>query len=141
MRRMPRMNIYVLGSVVVLLTISLPVRGQDLAVGCNSPNGPNYVGVGYRTQCVVVGGTSPFDWSINGYFPSGLSLVAPRSALTRDVLVLGSPLSVGDYNYSVQVTDGSGQTASFPFAGTIPSCALSYVPYSAKADATSSPAG
>ena len=54
------------------------------------------------------GGTSPYSWSVvNGQLPPGLSLTAGH--------ISGTPVSSGkNHRFTVQVTDGAGQTATQP---------------------------
>lgn len=76
----------------------LAVATTDLADG--------FKGVSYADVLVAEGGTAPYTWSItNGSLPPGLSLNASTGAIS------GTPTTVGDFNFVVQVRDANGFTA------------------------------
>lgn len=61
-------------------------------------------GVSYSTVLVATGGSAPYVWTVSpGVLPSGLSL-APDGTL------LGTPDSVGSYEFAVDVTDSTRPT-------------------------------
>ncbi len=65
------------------------------------------VGVAYSRTLTVVNGTSPFVWSISsGALPAGLTLNASTGLLS------GTPSAGASSNFTVQVVDGSSQTAT-----------------------------
>jgi large repetitive protein len=67
------------------------------------------VGVTYTDQLTVIGGTSPFTWSVSaGSLPPGVTLGASTGLLS------GTPTAVGSYSFTVKVTDQSGLTATEP---------------------------
>jgi Putative Ig domain/Matrixin len=60
----------------------------------------------FSYQLTVVGGTSPFNWSVaNGALPAGLSL-NPQSGL-----ISGTPAAAGSASFTAQVTDAASRTA------------------------------
>jgi hypothetical protein len=68
------------------------------------------VGVSYSQSVVVVGGTSPYTWSISsGGLPAGLSLAPASGAIT------GSPTSAGSFTFTVQVMDSTSLTQTKAF--------------------------
>ena len=61
------------------------------------------VGVTYSDQLTVIGGTSPFTWSVSaGALPPGLALGASSGLLS------GTPTAAGTYSFTVKVTDHAG---------------------------------
>jgi hypothetical protein len=61
----------------------------------------------YTQQLSATGGTPPYSWStVSGALPPGLSLTASNGQIT------GTATTSGVYSFSVQVSDGSGATAS-----------------------------
>jgi hypothetical protein len=68
------------------------------------------VGVSYSQSVVVVGGTSPYTWSISsGGLPAGLSLAPASGAIS------GSPTSAGSFTFTVQVMDSTSLTQTKAF--------------------------
>jgi len=64
------------------------------------------VGVSYSNQLTVTNGTAPFTWSVTtGTLPAGLTL-------SSSGLLSGTPTTVGSSTFTVQVVDGSGQSAT-----------------------------
>ena len=64
------------------------------------------VGVPYSNQLTVTNGTAPFSWSVTtGNLPAGLTL-------SSSGLLSGTPTTVGSSTFTVQVVDGSGQSAT-----------------------------
>ena len=65
------------------------------------------VGSTYSSALNASGGTSPYTFSIaTGSLPPGLTLNASTGAIT------GTPTTAGSYNYTAEVTDKSGATAT-----------------------------
>jgi len=74
------------------------------------------VGVSYSQSVAATGGIPPYNWSVtSGTLPAGLSLTAPNGAIT------GTPSSANTFNFTMQVADTSGATASQAFTITITS--------------------
>ena len=88
-----------------------------LTLNCNPTTGPVRVGTPYSATCTAIGGTASFNWSTTGSLPAGLSL-NPSGA---SIIISGTPLSPGAYNYSIIVTDSSSpvQTATQSYSGNI----------------------
>ncbi len=82
------------------------------------------VGAAYSRQLTVTNGSSPFVWSISsGAQPAGMTLNASTGLLS------GAPTASGTFNFTVQVVDGSGQTATKAVILSIaPAEALSFSP-------------
>jgi hypothetical protein len=61
----------------------------------------------YRQTLRATGGTPPYTWSVaSGSLPSGLSLDAILGSIS------GIPAEAGDFNFTAQVKDHKGRTAS-----------------------------
>ncbi|HKW99900.1 MAG TPA: putative Ig domain-containing protein [Bryobacteraceae bacterium] len=68
------------------------------------------VGTAYSVTLAAIGGTSPYSWSIiSGSLPGGLALNPSTGAIT------GTPTTVGNFNFTVQVTDVNSVRNSKPF--------------------------
>ncbi|MFY9980818.1 MAG: choice-of-anchor tandem repeat GloVer-containing protein [Candidatus Sulfotelmatobacter sp.] len=73
----------------------------------NPPSGTAQVGVAYSSSLVASGGVTPYTFSITiGVLPPGLSLNSSTGAVT------GTPTTAGTYNFTAQVTDSRGNTAT-----------------------------
>ena len=108
----------------------LTATSNPLSISCNPNVGPSQQGAFYSTTCTVTGGpvtsqpgvlaTPVYQWSIaSGLLPSGLFF---SSTTGSTVTLSGNADSLGQYAYSIQVTDNSvpsPQSASQPFAGTV----------------------
>src|SRR5437879_8558964 len=73
---------------------------------CTLPGG--VVSTSYTTSLTATGGTTPYNWAINGcsgVCDAGLSL-SPAGVFS------GTPLKSGSSTYSVGIIDATGQTAS-----------------------------
>ena len=63
------------------------------------------VGVSYSATLQAIGGTSPYTWTfVSGTLPPGLGFSAGQ--------ILGTPTSVGDYTFAVQVADQAQPTST-----------------------------
>jgi len=72
------------------------------------------VGIAYSRTVQASGGSGGYTWSISdGSLPTGFSLSARTGSIS------GKPLSPGTSNFTVQVVDSSGKTASRAFSITI----------------------
>ena len=72
------------------------------------------VGTNYSQFVQVINGNLPFSWSIiSGSLPTGLGL----NGLTGEIS--GTPTTVQDTNFTVQVTDANNQTASKDLSITV----------------------
>ena len=102
---------------IEIIQTGLPSTGPASAASAsatpNSPPSLNFpappagqVGVSYSNQLTVTNGTSPFSWSVSaGTLPAGLTL-------SSSGLLSGTPTTVGSSTFTVQVVDGSGQSAT-----------------------------
>src|SRR5208337_2409742 len=78
---------------------------SSLALTC--PSGTAQVNVAYSSALVASGGVAPYTFSIAvGALPPGLSLNSSTGAIT------GTPTTPGTYNFTAQVVDSKGNTAS-----------------------------
>jgi large repetitive protein len=102
--------------------IQVQPENQPLTVSNDGPDlAPGFAGqAGYFAYFFQSGGAAPYSWSlVSGQFPPGLSLTTfsdPRDA--NDELV-GTPTTTGTYNFTMRVTDYSGQQATQRFSVTI----------------------
>ena len=71
------------------------------------------VGVAYSQTLAAVGGSSPYNWSIAGSLPAGLTLN------TSTGVIAGTPAAAGAFTFTVQVKDSAQRAASQPFTLTI----------------------
>ena len=84
-----------------------------LLVFSSSPLTAGTVGTPYAEAFVASGGSPGYTWAITaGSLPAGLSLSAAG-------VISGTPTATGTSNFTVQVTDSAGRTASKAFALTI----------------------
>jgi YVTN family beta-propeller protein/uncharacterized repeat protein (TIGR03803 family) len=84
---------------------SYGVVPTTLALGC--PTGTAQVGVAYSSALVASGGVAPYTFSItSGSLPPGLTLNTSTGAIT------GTPTTAGTYNFTAQVVDSQGNTAT-----------------------------
>jgi hypothetical protein len=68
----------------------------------------------YSATLLASGGTPPYTWSIvAGSLPAGLTLGASSGVIS------GTPTTSGTYNFTVQVTDSSSQTATQALSITV----------------------
>jgi hypothetical protein len=74
------------------------------------------VGDSYDESLAQVGGTAPFSWTVvSGSLPKGLTLDKDTGELT------GTPSVTGPFNFTIQVTDSTGATASEDLTLTVSS--------------------
>jgi YVTN family beta-propeller protein len=86
-------------------TASCSIVVSSLALTC--PSGTAQVGVAYSSALVASGGVAPYMFSIAiGALPPGLSLNSSTGAIT------GTPTTAGTYNFTAQVVDSHGNTAT-----------------------------
>lgn len=69
------------------------------------------VGSGYSQSLSAFGGIAPYNFSVSGTLPSGITM-------TPTGLLSGMPLSAGSYTFSVIVTDST--TGGGPYSASIP---------------------
>ncbi len=84
---------------------SFGVVPTTLTLGC--PTGTAQVNVAYSSALVASGGVAPYTFSIiSGSLPPGLTLNTSTGAIT------GTPTTAGTYNFTAQVVDSQGNTAT-----------------------------
>jgi len=100
----PRTLTLTTGGEVVSTTFTVDAALLDIST-LTLPFGTT--GLGYSQTVASTGGASPFNFTISaGTLPGGLVLNAASGAIT------GTPNATGSFPFTVQVTDGSSQTAS-----------------------------
>jgi len=91
-------------------TLTIAAAAPTLTITSGSPLATGTVGTAYSQTLAATGGTAPYAWSIaTGNLPPGISLNSSSGALT------GTPTSAGTFDFSGQVTDNKGATASKAF--------------------------
>jgi len=92
---------------------TLVVTGAALSITTVSQLPAGMVGVAYpSTTLAAAGGTTPYTWVILSGNTDGLMVDSGG-------VISGKPLSAGTFNFTVQVTDNTGITASKAFALTV----------------------
>jgi hypothetical protein len=86
----------------------------SLSITTQSPLPGGEVGVAYTQAFAATGGTQPYTWSVYGgtALPTGLTLSATGS-------LTGTPTAAGTFNFTVQVADSAGHTATQAFTITV----------------------
>lgn len=101
---------------------SLSINAPVLTITLGAPLPPATVAVSYSQKLPVAanGGTPPYVWSLaaGSNLPSGLVIDFPSLTIS------GTPTAAGAYNFSVQVADAAGLTASRSLALTVSPAAL-----------------
>jgi hypothetical protein len=84
-----------------------------LTIATSSPLPAATVGVAYSHNLNAAAGSQPYTWSVTGgALPAGLTLASTGT-------VSGTPTAAGSFNFTVQVKDSTGATASTPLALTV----------------------
>ncbi len=90
-------------------TLKLKVIGPP-RITTTSPLPPGKVGLAYNVTLRAVDGQTPYNWSVTtGALPAGLAL----SSTSGDII--GAPMAVGDFSFTVKVTDRLQQFDLRPF--------------------------
>ena len=93
-------------------SFTLTVRPAVLTITTDTlPNGAS--GSPYSNLFTAAGGTKPYNWSLSGGVPPGLSVNADSG------IVSGTPTTPGTYTFTALVSDGGSQPANKSFAITI----------------------
>ncbi len=88
--------------------------GLSITTATNLPQGSE--GIPYTQALAATGGSAPYSWAVTiGILPPGLELSAATGEIT------GTPTTVGNYSFIVQVTDAQQQTSQKAFTIAIPS--------------------
>ena len=92
-------------------TFTIVVNAQNpLLITYSSPLPGGTVGTRYSLALLAQGGNSPYSWALTGgTLPPGITLASNGS-------MTGVPTQAGTYNFTVKVTDDSGNTATGTFA-------------------------
>ncbi|MEK7403585.1 MAG: putative Ig domain-containing protein, partial [Acidobacteriota bacterium] len=86
---------------------------SGLTISSTSPLPAGVVGRAYFHALAAAGGTSPYSWTLTaGALPSGL-------ALSSSGTISGTPAASGAFQFTVQVSDAAGATASKALSITI----------------------
>jgi hypothetical protein len=85
-----------------------------LSITTQTPLPGGVVGVAYTQTFAATGGTSPYQWSVStGTVPTGLTPNSTAGSLT------GTPTAAGTFNFTMQVVDAAGRSATAPFTITV----------------------
>jgi uncharacterized protein (TIGR03437 family) len=108
-------NVSVAGSNSLQFNIGAGSTGS-LSLSCNPTTGPGSV-ASFTQTCTVSNGTAPYTWSTSG-LPAGLYL---NSSTGSQVTITGTPVSTGNYSYSITVVDSSASrlSGSLTFSGSV----------------------
>lgn len=82
----------------------LPSASPSPALAC--PVNAGQVGAAYSSMLTTSGGTPPYNFSVNGPLPAGLTLNSVTGAIT------GTPTQGNSYPFVIKVTDSSGTPLS-----------------------------
>jgi hypothetical protein len=86
------------------LVVSAPTL--TITVGGTLPAGTVNAAYSQKLPVAANGGTSPYNWSLTGGVPPGLTFTPATLTLS------GTPTTAGTFNITIQVTDAAGVTAS-----------------------------
>jgi hypothetical protein len=88
------------------LTVNLTGTGNAVVTITTTSLRAGTVGGSYSETLKATGGRKPYTWSIaEGSLPRGLDL-APQTGV-----ISGKPTAIGEYNFTVKVTDADGRVA------------------------------
>ncbi|WP_449396272.1 putative Ig domain-containing protein [Devosia riboflavina] len=85
----------------------ITIEAPTISVTADLPEAGAFVA--YQGQISATGGSEPYTFAVtSGALPPGLSLDAETGSLT------GTPRAVGDYSFSISVTDANGFVTTLP---------------------------
>ena len=94
-----------------LVVLCAVVFGAVLPLTLGIPIGTAQVGVQYSSTVAASGGFPPYSYQVTaGALPPGLTLNQSTGAIT------GIPTTVGNYTFTINVTDSNNPTSSVPAA-------------------------
>ena len=97
---------------VAMQTYSVNIGVSLIITTVSVSNGT--VGLAYSVPLGANGGTAPYTWSlVSGTLPPGISLNSSNGLLS------GTPVTVGSYNFTVNVADSSSATAQRAYSITV----------------------
>jgi hypothetical protein len=103
-----------------MYTVSGTVLPSPPEFQCSLATGPTQTAMSYKSICVPSKGTPPYHWSISeGALPPGIGLSELDDG---SAIISGVPSSIGDFSYTLQLTDSTEpfpMTATKLFIGTI----------------------
>ncbi len=88
--------------------LAVSIASPPLVVTTDSPLPTALEGVPYSQTFHVSGGTPPYTWSSTGSLPPGLSF--------RNGLLSGTPAALGNYYFTVRVSDAAAKSGSKQFS-------------------------
>ena len=101
------------------LSIVVDPAYTAVSITTTSPLTGGSVGTAYSVTIAKANGIAPYDWAVtSGSLPAGVTLTAATGVLS------GVPTTSGGTSFTLQVTDGRGNTASRAFSLTIGAMAL-----------------
>ncbi len=114
------------GNVSIGLVVTLPGAPSPLSVSSNAFIFTAAVGSPYSLllDALLRGGEGPYTWVVSaGSLPPGLTILNGANGVPA--FLAGIPTSAGDYQFSLDVTDGAGQTLTLPAGMSVGSIDLS----------------
>jgi hypothetical protein len=121
------------GTVQKQFALMVVNTGQALSINVGTPFGDSTFGNQYNQFLNVTGGTPPYTWSIvdPADVPTGISLQGPGETLASNftpgaTFLLGRPLQLGVFNFTLKVTDSASHTATLPVTWRITSLNFNY---------------
>ena len=105
--------------VVTTKSLALVISAPAILITTASPLPDAAAGQPYSQKLAVSGGSAPYQWTLTGNPPAGLSLDAATGVLS------GTPSATGNFTFTARVTDKSQLTASKDFTLTVTAAPLS----------------
>ena len=88
------------------VNLTIPVAGPLAITTASLPNAN--IGEAYAQTLASTGGIQPYTWSLTG----PLTGLPPGFSISSGGVLSGTPTTAGTYNFTVQVTDSGGRTAT-----------------------------